>query len=266
MRCVGIDLAWSPRNNSAGFALEVEGGVAREIAWCETLANDDQIMGFIDQMAGHGPALVAMDAPIAVPNASGARPCDREITRLFGRFQAGAHPANRRALGRYGGLRAERLARRIVQELAFAHHPYIDRHTATRQLIEVYPHPGMVSLFGLDRTLKYKRGPIDRRRAELDRLQAHLLALKNEVPALRVSGGWRQEITKLGGRALKQYEDLLDSLFCAYTVAYCWTHGPTHYEVFGTVEKGHILVPIPPKQRSRIGLPRVETLTVKCAR
>jgi predicted RNase H-like nuclease len=255
MRCIGIDLAWSPRNSSGGFALEIEDGTARELGWREDLGSDDEVVAFIAATAAQGAALVAIDAPIAVPNESGARPCDRAITRVFGRFQAGAHPASRQTLGRYGGLRGERLARRIERELEFAHDPYVARRAAVRQLMEVYPHPGMVALFGLERTLKYKRGAAAQRRVELGRLQEHLLALADGMPALQAGEGWRRDIAQLGGRRLKQYEDLLDSLFCAYSAVFCWHHGPTHYEVFGSIQEGHILVPIPPDQRPRLGLP-----------
>ncbi len=254
MHCIGLDLAWSPRNTSGGFALEIDADAAREIDWCERLEDDDEILAFVAKTAGSGPALVAIDAPITVPNASGARPCDRQITGSFGRFHAGAHPANRRALKRYGGLRAERLSERIARELGFVLDPCIARQMANRQLVEVYPHPGMVALFGLDKALKYKRGPVEQRRKALGRLQAHLLALAHRIPALKVGEGWRRDLAALKGRRLKQYEDLLDSLFCAYAVAYCWYHGPDHYEIFGSVQDGHIVVPIPPEQRARLGL------------
>jgi predicted RNase H-like nuclease len=258
MRCIGIDLAWSPRNTSGGFALDVDDGIACQIAWRAGLHSDDDIIAFIAQAAGSGSALVAVDAPIAVPNETGARRCDRKVTRIFGRFQAGAHPANRRILRRYGGLRAERLANRIAAELGFAHDPYIARHTTRRQLIEVYPHPGMVMLFGLERTLKYKRGPVSQRRSELKRLQSHILALDSAVPKLQLKQAWRRDIVTLRGHQLKQYEDLLDSLFCAYTMAYCWHHGPEHYQVFGNIQDGHILVPIPPQGRQKLALPPAE--------
>jgi predicted RNase H-like nuclease len=254
IRCIGIDLAWSERNASGAFGLEVADGTAREVGWRRGLKCDDEIIAFIAEVAGNRPALVAIDGPIAVPNESGARHCDREITRVFGRFQAGAHPANRRALRRYGGLRVERLAKRVVAELGYAHDPHIPRQTDTRQMLEVYPHPGMVALFGLEKTLKYKRGRIARRRHELNRLQSHLLALAESTPALQLSERWRRDIAGLRGHAFKRYEDLLDSLFCAYTAAYCWHFGPSHYVVFGTVKAGHILVPMPPDQRLRFGL------------
>jgi predicted RNase H-like nuclease len=257
MRCIGIDLAWSPRNASGAFALEVEDGTAREAGWRTGLENDDEIIHFIAETAGNRPALVAIDGPIAVPNESGARLCDREITRVFGRFQAGAHPANRRALRRYGGLRVERLANRVVAELDYVHDPHIAQQADTRQVLEVYPHPGMVALFGLEKTLKYKRGRIAQRRNELNRLQSHLLALADTVPALQLSDRWRRDIAGLRGHAFKRYEDLLDSLFCAFAAAYCWHYGPSHYVVFGNVEAGHILVPMPPDQRSRFGLSAV---------
>lgn len=253
IRCIGIDLAWSPRNNSGGFALEIDHGVASEVDFREGLKSNVDILAFIDAAAGNGPALVAIDAPLVVPNASGARDCDKEITRHFGRYHAGAHPANRQLLGRYGGL-AESLVAEMVPRLGFTLDPHISRQTSARHVVEVFPHPGIVALFGLDRILKYKRGRMAQRRAELIRLENCLLSLANATPALRVDGGWRHDITKLRGQRFKRYEDLLDSLFCAYVVAYCWHHGPTHYEVFGNVRDGHILIPIPPDQRPRFGL------------
>jgi predicted RNase H-like nuclease len=228
--------------------------MARQIAWSDGLDNDDEIVRFIATASEQHPALVAIDAPLIVPNQAGARPCDREITRVFGRFQAGAHPANRRLLERYGGLRAERLTERIVQELGFAHNPYIARCASTRQVLEVYPHPAMVALFDLHRTLKYKRGSIEQRRTELGRLRCHLLTLVSAYPALSFENDWLPDVATLKGIALKRHEDLLDSLFCAYIAAYCWCHGSTHYEIFGSVREGYILVPIPPDQRSRFGL------------
>jgi predicted RNase H-like nuclease len=75
------------------------------------------------------------------------------------------------------------------------------------------------------------------------------------------NGGFALQVRDGGARAVNWREglrddDLLDSLFCAYVAAYCWQHGPSHYEVFGDVQAGHILVPIPPEQRSRLGLSR----------
>ena len=40
------------------------------------------------------PAMLLFDAPLLCPNATGSRPVDRLTHTLFGRFHAGAHPAN----------------------------------------------------------------------------------------------------------------------------------------------------------------------------
>ncbi len=70
------------------------------------------------------------------------------------------------------------------------------------------------------------------------------------------SGGRR------GGR-LKEAEDLLDSIVCAYSVLYAWYHGPRYYAVYGTPpavdkkESGHILVPMAAGMWKRIKTSRL---------
>ena len=99
MRFVGIDLAWSDGNTSAAVALALEGDEGRLIAWEDDLGGDDEVYTFVREAVGEGPGLVAVDAPLLVPNEEGARPCDLEVSREFRRDEAGGYPANRRRLG-----------------------------------------------------------------------------------------------------------------------------------------------------------------------
>jgi histidinol-phosphate phosphatase family protein len=263
VRFVGIDLAWSPRNRSGGAVLSADGRVLHATA---DLGSDDAIVAFIADAipAGH-PGLVAIDAPLAVPNETGGRPCDRQVAAVFRRFEAAPYYANRRNLAAYGGLRAENLTQRL-RCLGFRHDPNVARRVQTRQVIEVFPHPATVSLFQLDRTLKYKahRGrDYASRWHELTRLHNHLLVLAGGEPPLHLSSEVIQlQIQGRRGRSLKEAEDLLDALVCAYSALYAWHHGPSGYAVYGETDsanpaQGHILVPMTPEMWQRIKTARL---------
>jgi predicted RNase H-like nuclease len=243
-RFIGLDLAWSPRNNSAAVALEADGGRAHWITHCERLGHDEQVVAFVQEAAGDGPALVAIDAPLIVPNEAGARPVDREISHLFGRYGAGCYPANRHLSG--GGIRGEKIVADLAQH-GFVHDPYIQRFSTTRRVFEVYPHPATITLFHLDRTLKYKARPhrsLDSRRSELARLREFLQGLGSREPAMPCPARiMDRAVDSLAGSAFKRYEDLLDSALCAYIASYAWYWGPAGYQVYGDTIHGYILVP-----------------------
>jgi histidinol-phosphate phosphatase family protein len=264
MRFVGIDLAWSPRNRSGGVVLSQEGKVVQATG---SLGDDDEVLDFAVKAIPAGlPGLIAIDAPLAVPNESGGRPCDRQVAAVFSRFEAAPYPANRRNLARYGGLRAERI-RQQLQQLGFRHDPLVTRRIPTRQVVEVFPHPATVSLFHLDRTLKYKarqgRGYSLRWR-ELSRLREHLRSLADGEPPLYLPPHVAQmPIEGLRGKAFKEAEDLLDAVVCAYSALYAWHHGPRGSAIYGPetadafTDEGHIVVPMTPSMWQRIKAARV---------
>jgi histidinol-phosphate phosphatase family protein len=258
VRFVGIDLAWSPRNRSGGAVLSASG---RLLAATAILGGDDEVLDFITKaVPANSPGLIAVDAPLAVPNDTGARPCDRQVASVFSRFEAAPYPANRRNLGRYGGLRAEAIRQRL-ESLGFQHNPYIRRQAPTRQVIEVFPHPAIVSLFQLRRTLKYKaRSKRDHalRWRELARLRDCLSSLAETDPPLHLTPDLaKMSIQGLRGRSFKQAEDLFDALVCAYSALYAWHNSPRGYAVYGNATQGHILVPMTPPMWSRIKTSRL---------
>jgi predicted RNase H-like nuclease len=252
---VGIDLAWSPRNRSGAAVLSTDGKLPRSTS---TLGSDADITAFVADTLPPGTAgLVAIDAPLAVPNQSGGRACDRQVASVFGRFQAAPYPVNRRNLARYGGLRGETITQQL-RSLGFRLDPNIAQKVTARQVVEVFPHPATVSLFDLDRTLKYKaRAGRDYplRWSELTRLRHCLAALAGAEPSLCLTPDIAEmRIEGRKGRAFKEAEDLLDAVICAYSVLYAWYHGPRGYAVYGNASDGHILVPLTPAMRGRIKL------------
>jgi predicted RNase H-like nuclease len=260
MRFVGIDLAWSPRKRSGGAILSDDGQV---LSYTSSLGDDDQVLKYVvEAIPAREPGLVAIDAPLAVPNETGGRTCDRQAAAAFRRFEAGPYLANRRNLGRYGGLRGEAITRRLETH-GFVHDPRIEARSPSRRVIEVFPHPATVSLFDLERTLKYKarkgRDYLSRWR-ELTRLRDYLAGLDQCTPALHlppeVAGC---PIEGLRGQSFKEVEDLLDALVCAYAALYAWHHGPGGYAIYGDSEPGtstpydgHILVPMTANMWARV--------------
>lgn len=248
---IGIDLAWSDKNPS-GVAAIRDG---RLVACTGGLRKMSEIVDFVgDHLSRRNGSIVAVDAPLRVPNETGIRACDRALSADWRRYQAGAYPANRKLLERDGVVRGEALTAALSERFKFYESDVIPRRTKARLVCEVYPHPALVSLFGLDRTLKYKRGrgrSFEERWSEFDRYRKLLRKLRKADPRLR---GTRRllkstQVYGLRGAALQAYEDALDAITCAYIAAYLWKHGPRAVLRYGALEEGHILVPQPAKFR-----------------
>ncbi len=248
---IGVDLAWSSRNPTGLAALRWHDDIASLVEPLpEALAYTDQeIATYIEQVAATGSVVVAIDAPLTVPNRTGQRPGEKALNAVFARFHAGAHPANRQRLAGYnnGTVRGEDVLAQL-QPLGIRHDPFLTPRMSTRQAFEVYPHPAMVVLFQLDKVLKYKakpRIPYDERLAAFRRYQHYLVNLRNKTPALALPESLLSEthLTKKG-RALKAYEDQLDAVFCAYLALYYWWWGTERCRIFGDVEHGYIVAPV----------------------
>ena len=247
---IGIDLAWSDRNPS-GVAVIREG---RLVACAGGLGRLSEIVDFVGtHLSQRNGSIVAVDAPLRVPNETGTRPCDRALSADWQRFHAGAYPANRRLLARDGVVRGEALTAALSERFKFYESDVIPRRTKARLVCEVYPHPALISLFGLDSILKYKRGrgrAYEERWPEFDRYRTLLRGLRKADPPLRrtkklLTG---TDIFGLRGGALQRYEDALDALTCAYVASYFWRYGPGSVKRYGSLEEGHILVPWPPRR------------------
>ncbi|MFQ5948201.1 MAG: DUF429 domain-containing protein [Acidimicrobiia bacterium] len=232
-RFFGLDLAWADHNPSGACVLDGRGSVLDE----RTLHSDGDI---VDWVVDHlnGPGVIAADIPLQVPNAESARACDRALTSRYAARWAGPHPANRNIFTRrYGRVRGEDIDRQLGK-LGFAG-PW---NHGERTLIEVYPHPGLVEVFGLDRRLAYKKGTLAQRAAGLRRLRSLLDTLAADDPPLR---GPRIRIPRrASGRELKAIEDRLDARFCAWTAAMWSRWGSKRVCLFGDPEGGHIAVPL----------------------
>ena len=237
MKCLGIDLGWSS-NPSGLCSLELVDG---ELTLCDLRRESSiaDVFLWVDQQASDS-AIVAVDAPTLIPNQTGMRLPDRLAHQHFGRYHAGCYPAN---LGLPFSDRTVAVGLSL-EARGFEHAPTIEAKRPGRYQIEVFPHPAMIHLFGLNQILKYKKGTIAQRKPELEKLRQLILErLPNLEPRLNLK---TLPDIPTKGVALKEIEDQLDSLICAYVGAYWWYWGTERNLVLGDRASGYIVVPLSP--------------------
>lgn len=244
---IGVDLAWS-RKNRSGLAAVDESGVLLDL---RDATEDEEILEWIAQYADD--CLVAIDAPIVVTNEAGQRPCERDVSAVFRRFNAGTHPTNLAKPEFADGSRALALCEQAGLE--------IDPATkATRRAIEVYPHPATITLFGLDVVIPYKHKSgrdFEDLQASLIELVEHLESLREAVPPLVLDGSpaWAEAVSAIRSATQKSHlrstEDRVDAVLCAY-VGLLRNQAPERTRVIGDVDSGYIVVPVDDRVRDQI--------------
>jgi pyridoxamine 5'-phosphate oxidase len=165
------------------------------------------------------------------------RVADKLAHSLYGRYHAGAYPASRarRFWRRTTGLSTQ------LRKLGFEHGDALLRRSTGRYQIEVHPHAAAVQLFALNRIVKYKKGSLADRAAELDRLRSLILdRFPRLAPSFPIAG---LPETPRTGAALKDLEDRLDAITCAYVAAHWWFWGTERNDVLGNARDGYIIVP-----------------------
>ncbi len=241
MKFIGIDLGWKSQPSGLCYLEWIDGQLQLlDLDRKEAIAD---ILSWIDQsVQPDEPAIIAVDAPTLIPNATGSRLPDKLSHKYFGKYHAACYPANQNLpfADRTINFGLE------LESRGFAHAPTIEPQKLSRYQIEVFPHPAIVNLFNLERILKYKKGRLNERRLELIKLQNYLLdILPSFCPPLRplgLCGSFLLEIPTTGA-ALKATEDKLDSLICAYVAAYWWYWGEQRNLVLGDHTTGYIIIP-----------------------
>ncbi|MEP6872074.1 MAG: DUF429 domain-containing protein, partial [Anaerolineaceae bacterium] len=189
--------------------------------------------------------VVAVDAPLIVEP---ARRAEAQLGSVYGKYHAGAYSANMPFLEGMNGLAGPNLAK-LLKAKGFELDPgRVTKQARGRFALEVFPHPAHVELFQLQMALKYKKGLVACRRIALAQYQANLAGLlASELPLVLDAPLVREalcvEALIAKGKALKNLEDRLDALTCAYVAHHCWRHGQAGFRVFGCNEHGCIVVP-----------------------
>lgn len=236
---LGIDLGWS--SGWTGLAVTDEAGALTASTRVRT---DDEIVSWI---GAHAPGVVvaAVDGPLIVTNDVGQRDAERLIGVAFGAFGASAHVTNRR---KFGG--ADPRGKVLADRLGWRTDPGSGPGTPGSPLcLEVYPHPALIGLFGLDYRLLYKKGTRAQRMAGMAALVGYIAS----VPELRVHEypRWAELVAHVadpGPGVLDRVEDELDAIVCAH-LAWLWHRRPGTLEVYGDGASGYIVAPPRPTHR-----------------
>jgi predicted RNase H-like nuclease len=269
MKFIGIDLGWT--SGASGLCCLSWQDNHLKILDLTIHLETDKIFAWLDRwVSSNEPALVAVDAPTLIPNATGMRLADKLTHKYFRQYHAGCYPAN---LSRPFAKRTVEFGLSL-EERGFLHAVAIEPQKLGRYQIEVFPHPATVNLFKLDRILKYKKGRLAHRKAELIKLRTYIetvlpklepcLYFEKEQEAIALRAGYaiaNKTATNIIptapylnlpiideliiGSRLKEIEDQLDSLICAYVGAHWWYWGIEKNLVLGDFSTGYIIVPTP---------------------
>lgn len=241
MKFLGIDLGWS--SGASGLCCLSWQDGKLELLDLQRQSEIADILAWIDEwLPKDVPGMIAVDAPTLIPNATGMRLPDRLAHKHFGRYHAGCYPAN---LGSPFASRTVAFGLSL-EDRGFQHAPTITPQQPGRFQIESFPHPAIVHLFGLPRILKYKKGLLAQRRAELTRLHQFICDRLPELdpPLNTAEGKVAIPTVPFKGTELKAVEDQLDSIICAYIAAHWWHWGTERNLVLGDQEEGYIVVPM----------------------
>ncbi len=239
-KLIGIDLSWKSCNNS-GIAIGTIDGKRLSVESVSFESNTHEDIPNICRMHKETLLGIAIDAPLLVPEKGGMRECDRIISREFVNKKIGCYPPPKDSC-------AKKLAAHLENDLGLGH------AAPSRFILEVFPHPAIVTVFDLPERIRYKKGRVDERRSGLHTLRNWIRKLQfSHILPLQFLGDSRpfleMEIAELKGQSLKNYEDGLDALICLYVGGLWAVDGKNNCMVHGlglnNLENGYIVVPKP---------------------
>ena len=243
-RLIGLDLAWKEGNGTGCVELEWDCGELVVSPRIDLLYSVDEIIAWIRPTWGEW--IAAVDAPLVVTNQKGRRQAEDDVSKLYHRFEAGAYPTS---LGRLG---EDHSGGRILRSLERQGGRLAERPQDAQGgsvVFETYPHPSMIELFGLPRTIKYKKtGTIaatQQAQGELtDAIRVNFIE-RPVGPRLRLNEDLAELLDapdrQLTGGELKDREDKLDALVCAYVAA--WADSGAPLRALGEFGHGVMFLP-----------------------
>jgi len=234
MRIAGFDMAWRPENNNSALAIGELVGTELNVLFCRVTTQS--VEAWVADIVSSSIEGIAIDAPLIINNQEGQRGCEAQLNQIFRGAKAGCHPSNLTLYPNAASVRAAEMLRLQGFE-----------HLGTKHfMLECYPHPSMVELFGWRERLLYKRGSVAERKQGQIQLAQAILSLQTADVSLVIEDPILESlqadyIEDLRGAAVKANEDLLDALVCLY-IAALYKMGQAAY-VFGDVESGYVWVP-----------------------
>lgn len=218
----------------------VEGGGVRLVSADSLRAHEDTLR-WITRSRGRGGCVLTVNAPVVVENLSGSRPCDKLLQEHFARYRIDEY-ANNTVSASHPRTMAKGLNR-----MGFDPDP---ASNSADRLVETHTQSGQVLLFGIERPVRMKAGPIGGRKESVQRLR-ELIAEKlyKGPPVLHPSPAldalMSAHLPDLNGTRLGELEERLEALLVAYVAAWLGENGVSACACLGDLQRGYILLPDP---------------------
>lgn len=218
---IGIDLAWGDKNLS-GFCVLVPYKKSLKIIDIKLLKSINDIVDEI-QKYKNDKVCIGLDAPLLVPNEDGNRECEKLFNKDFAKYKISMLPVNRTLLTKYNSnIRSEELFKRLKED------GFKRDYNSDKVIFEVYPHSTIAMLFNNHQILPYKRKKgrdVGFIREQIDIYKKYLAKVVYPHKILK------SDIAAFKGQGLKDFEDMLDAITCAYTIYFCQNNEARFYKV-----------------------------------
>ncbi|MFA5502744.1 MAG: DUF429 domain-containing protein [Sulfurovaceae bacterium] len=217
---IGIDLAWGEKNLS-GFCVLVPLKNSLKIVDIKLLKSIDEIVQEIDKYQDKK-VFVGVDAPLEIFNEDGNRECEKSFNKDFAKYKISMLPVNRKLLIKYSPtIRSEELYKKLKSR------GFKRDYSSDKVIFEVYPHSTIAMLFNAQKILPYKRKKgrsVEFIREQLGIYTKYLQKVISNHKILKT------DAKLLKGKALKEFEDMLDAITCAYTMKHCQSGDALFYK------------------------------------
>ena len=243
-RYLGLDLGRTPRDESGGVALEPVGEGGVRIVSAETLRTHEDTLRWVTRQRGRSGAVLSVNAPMIVENSGGSRPCDRQLQEHFNRYRIDEYSNN------IVSASHPRTMGRALARMGFD----LDPTSEGDRVVETHTQAAQVLLFGLERPVRLRNGPIGSRKDAVARLRDLMRErFSQTVPTLvrnpEDEAIFGAHLPDLNGTRLGELEGKVEALICAYISAFLCIRGPDACAMLGDLRYGYILLPDPARLR-----------------
>lgn len=213
-----------------------DGGV--QLLSTASLRAHEDILSWLARSRGRMGAILAVNAPVIVENATGIRPCDELLLTHFG-----AHHVDEYHVNTINASHPRTIGRALMR-MGFDPDP----SAPGDRIVETCNQATQILLLELDRPVRMKTGPVGARKEAVARYREMLATLLGEAsPALRSSpaleGLLRVDLAGCNGTRIGELEEQLEAVLSAYTAAYLHIRGPESCAFLGDLRDGYILLP-----------------------
>ena len=206
------------------------------VSSCSLRAHED-ILSWIARNRGRDGVTLAVNAPIIVDNMGGQRPCDAQLHEHFSRHQVDEYQVN------LVNASHPRTIGRALMRMGFDPDPSAEGD----RVVETYNQATQVLLFGVERPVRLKVGPVGARKDAVARYRENIDAMLTDAYPSMIDSAALDELIEADLELQRQprgvSEERLEAVLCAYTAAYLNIRGPEDCAFLGDLERGYVLLP-----------------------